>query len=80
MTSLHVNRLLLRKTINFLKREPFCITLVNILIAHDFPVMAVSHVNTMLIQKYKKRVMRADIVATIYVRVSGEFSSHFHGQ
>lgn len=80
MTSLHVNRLLLRKTINFLKREPFCVTLVNILIAHDFPVMAVSHVNTMLIQKYKPRVMCADIDATIYVRVSGEFSSHFHEQ
>lgn len=80
MTTSNVNRFLLRKTINFLKREPFCVTLVNILISHDVPVMAVFHVNTMLMQKYKPRVMRADIDGTIYVRVSGEFSSHFHGQ
>ena len=74
MTSLHVNRLLLRKTINFLKREPFCVTLVNILIAHDFPVMAVSHVNTMLIQKYKPRVM----CATSMQRYMSACQARFH--
>ena len=50
MTTSNGNRLLVRKTINFLKREAFCVTLVNILISHDVPVMAVFHANTMLIQ------------------------------